>query len=144
MKPTVVVVVPPPDDKNSDGNESGRTRTNLNDKSKAARRRAERPAFTTVRGIYHRPLPGLSVPERSVGALKQEQPSWIERREQVETWHGETGSSAPLQSEENREREDREDPYKILDNLTERERLMHQATQADEERGAVRVIKCKL
>jgi len=71
------------------------------------------------------------------GALEQEQP---EGREQVDTWH-DPESSAPLQSAENAE--DEED-LRVPGNLMERERLMFQTTQADEERGAVRVIKCKL
>ncbi len=59
----------------------------------------------------------------------------------METRH-DTGSSAPLYSVDNAE--DREDLHKIPVNLSARERLMLQTTQADEERGAVRVIKCRL
>ncbi|KAH8978771.1 hypothetical protein EDB92DRAFT_528558 [Lactarius akahatsu] len=51
------------------------------------------------------------------------------------------GSSVPLQSVENA----RDGTlYKIPGKLTERERLMLQTTQADEERGAVRDIKCRI
>ncbi len=164
------MVVPSADDKNSDDSESGslkksrrpsatrvpggtestkgtrrspatRTRQNSNGKSKAAGRGAERLASTTAQGVYHRPLPGLSVPQGSVGTLEQEKPSWIEEREQVESRY-DTGSSAPLQSAGNAE--DGEDLHKIPGNLTERERSMLQMTQADEERGAVGVIKCRL
>ncbi|KAI9451444.1 hypothetical protein BJY52DRAFT_100705 [Lactarius psammicola] len=118
-----------------------RTRQNIKCKSKAAGRGAERLAPTTARGVYPRSLSGLNVPQGSVGILEQEQPSWTEGREQVVTRY-DTGSSAPLQSTENAE--DGEDLHKIPGNLTERERLMLQTTQADEERGAVRVIKCRL
>ncbi len=164
------MVVPPADDKNSDENESGgpkkrgrpgairvpggaestkrtrrspatRTRQISNDKSKAAGSGAERLASTTAQGLYHRSLPGLSVPQGSVRTLGQGQLSWIEEREQVET-RPDTGGSAPFQSAENAE--DGEDLHNIPRNLTERERLMLQTTQADEERGAVRVIKCRL
>jgi hypothetical protein len=163
-----------PDDKNSDGDGSGgpkkkgrpsatrvqggaestkrtrrspatRTHANLSDISKAAGRGAERLVSTTAQGIYHRSLPGLSVPQGSVGAFVPEQPSWIVGREQVEARHG-MGSSVPQQiaipSVENAEDEER--LHKIPGNLSERERLMLETTQAEEERGAVRVIKCKL
>ncbi|KAF8263327.1 hypothetical protein EI94DRAFT_1741154 [Lactarius quietus] len=78
-----------------------------------------------------------------MGALEQELPSWIVGREQVETRH-ETGSSAPQQIVLQANAEDEEDLREIPDNLSERERLMLQMTQAEKERGAVRVIKCKL
>ncbi|KAH9025730.1 hypothetical protein EDB85DRAFT_2177855 [Lactarius pseudohatsudake] len=109
--------------------------------SKAAGCGAERPASTTARGLYHRSLLGLSVSQGSVGALEQEQPSWIEEREQMEARY-DVGSSVPLQSVENAK--DGEKLYKIPGKLTERERLMLQTTQADEERGAVRDIKCRV
>jgi hypothetical protein len=80
-----------------------------------------------------------------MGTLEQGQPSWIEEREvEVETWH-DAGSSAPpqivLQSAENAENGDL---HEIPGNLSVRERLMLQMSQGDEERGAVRVIKCKV
>ncbi|KAH9070781.1 hypothetical protein EDB83DRAFT_2580024 [Lactarius deliciosus] len=53
-----------------------------------------------------------------------------------------TGSPVPLQSVENAD--DGEGLHKIPEKLTERERLMLQTTQVDEERGAVRVIKCRV
>ncbi|KAI9445788.1 hypothetical protein BJY52DRAFT_410009 [Lactarius psammicola] len=118
-----------------------RTRSNFKCKSKATGRGAERLAPATARGVYPRSLSGLSVPQGSVGILEQEQPSKIEEREQA-VMRYDTGSSAPLQSTENAE--DGEDLHKIPGNLTERERLMLQTTQVDEERGAVRVIKCRL
>ncbi|KAI9443104.1 hypothetical protein H4582DRAFT_2195469 [Lactarius indigo] len=120
-----------------------RTRQNINGKSKAAGRGAERLASTIARGVYHRFLPGLSVPQGSVEALEQGQPSWIEERD-VETRH-DMGSlpqqQIVLQSAENAEVRSL---HKIPGNLSERERLMLDMTQADEERGAVRMIKCKL
>ncbi|KAI9444538.1 hypothetical protein H4582DRAFT_1909563 [Lactarius indigo] len=118
-----------------------RTRSMINDKSKAAGYGAERLTSTAAQGVHHRSLPGLSVPQGSMGALLQEQPSWIEEREQVETWHN-SGSSVPLQSAENAE--GGECLHKIPTNLTEREGLMLQTTQADEERGAVRDIMCRV
>ncbi|KAH9013757.1 hypothetical protein EDB85DRAFT_2296180 [Lactarius pseudohatsudake] len=116
-----------------------RTRQSSNSISKATGRGAERLASTTARGLYHRSLPGLSVSQGSMGALEQEQPSWIEEREQMEARY-DVGSPVPLQSVENAG----EKLYKIPGKLTERERLMLQTTQADEERGAVRVIKCRV
>jgi hypothetical protein len=66
-------------------------------------------------------------------------------REQVETRH-DTGSLVPQQiaipSVENAQ--DEEPLHKIPGNLSERERLMLEMTQAEKERGAVRRIKCKL
>jgi hypothetical protein len=122
-----------------------RTQANTSDISKTAGCGAERLVSTTVQGIYHRSLLGLSVSQESVEALVQGKSSWIVGREQVETWHN-TGSSVPQQvaipSVENAQDEER--LHKIPGNLSERERLMLQTTQAEEERGAVRVIKCKL
>ncbi|KAH8990861.1 hypothetical protein EDB92DRAFT_1863619 [Lactarius akahatsu] len=118
-----------------------RTRQLTNHKSKAAGRGAEMLVSTTVQGLYHQSLPGLSVPQGSMGALFQEQPSWIEEREQVEPRH-DSGSSVPFRGVENAE--DGEVLRKIPTNLTERERLMLQTTQADEERGAVRYIMCRV
>ncbi|KAF8272235.1 hypothetical protein EI94DRAFT_1718792 [Lactarius quietus] len=95
------------------------TQQATNCKSKAAGRGAGRLASTTARDVS----------QGSMGALVQAQPSWIEERE-VEMRH-DTGSAAPQQivpqSAENAE-----------------DRSMLQTTQADEERGAVRHIKCKL
>ena len=55
-----------------------------------------------------------------------------------------TGSSGPQQIVILENAEDEENLEKIPGNLSERERQMLQMTQAEEERGAVRVIKCKL
>ena len=78
-----------------------------------------------------------------MGALELGQPSWIEERE-VEVRH-DAGSAVPqqiiLQSAENVEDGDL---HAIPGNLTTRQRLMLQTTQADEDRGAVRQIRCKL
>ena len=120
-----------------------RTQARFNSISKAAGRGAERLGSTTARGVYHRSLLGLSVPQGSVGAPEQEQPSWVEEREQIET-RRDTGSSAPQQIVLQENAEDEEDLREIPANLSERERLMLQMTQAEKERGAVRVIKCKL
>ncbi|KAH9080658.1 hypothetical protein EDB83DRAFT_2310838 [Lactarius deliciosus] len=124
-----------------------RTRHSINDKSKAAGRGAERLASTTVQRVYHRSLPGLSVPQGSVGALEQGQSSWIEERD-VETQHDTGGlpqQQIVLQSAENAEvGESQGGLHKIPGNLSVRDRLMLETAQADEERGAVREIKCKL
>ncbi|KAN0132698.1 hypothetical protein V8E53_009369 [Lactarius tabidus] len=120
-----------------------RTRATINSKSKAVGRRAERLASTTARGVYHQSLPGLSVPQGSMGALEHEGPSWIVGREQVETRY-DMGSSAPQQIVLQENSEDDEDHHKIPGNLWERERLMLQMTQAERERGAVSTIRCKL
>jgi hypothetical protein len=78
-----------------------------------------------------------------MGALVPGQPSWIEERE-VDMRY-DTRSAAPqqivLQSTE-----DVEDGnlYPIPGKLSTRYRLMLETTQADEERGAVSAIKCKM
>jgi hypothetical protein len=78
-----------------------------------------------------------------MGALVPGQSSWIEERE-VEVRH-DTGSAAPqqivLQSAETVEGGNL---HAIPKRLSTRQRLMLQTTQADEERGAVSEIKCKL
>jgi hypothetical protein len=119
------------------------TRQKINCKSKAAGRGAGRLASTTARGVYDRSLPGHSVSQGSMGALVPGQSSWVEERE-VEVQH-DTGSAAPqqivLQSAENAEDGNL---HAIPKKLSTRQRLMLETTQADEERGAVREIKCKL
>jgi hypothetical protein len=120
-----------------------RTQTNIDSISKAAGRGAEMLGSTAARGVYHRPLLGLSVPQGSVGALVHEQPSWIVGREQVGKGR-ERGSSAPQQISLQEKGEDEEDLHEIPGNLSERERSMLQMTQAERERGAVGTIKCKL
>jgi hypothetical protein len=171
MKPTFLVVSPA-DDKDSDENESGgpkkrgrpsatrvpggaesskktrrspatRTQHTINRISKAAGHGAERLGSTTAGGVYHRSMPGLRVPHGSVGTLEQEPPSWIVGREVMETQR-DMGSSGPQQIVLPENAEDEEDLKEIPGNLSERERLMLQMTHAEEERGAVRVIKCKL
>ncbi|KAH8996579.1 hypothetical protein EDB83DRAFT_2475110 [Lactarius deliciosus] len=122
-----------------------RTQSTINGKSKAAGRGAGRLASTTARGVYHRSLVGPSVPQGSVGALVQGQPSWSEEREQEETRH-DTSNSLPQQiSRQNPEiSEDGEDFRAIPKSLTTWQQLLLQTTQADVERGAVSVIKCRL
>ena len=119
-----------------------RTQQHINNKSKTARRGAERPASTTVQGLYHRSLPGLSVSQGSVGVPEQGQPSWMKEREvEVETWY-DAGSSAQqqivLQTAKNVEDGDL---HEIPGNLSARQRLMLQMSQAEEECGVVRLIK---
>jgi hypothetical protein len=171
MKPTVMVVSPA-DDKNSDDDEPGgpkkrgrpsstrvpggaasmkrthrpsgtRTQTKANGISKAAGHGAERLVSTTAQGVYHRPMSGLRVPQGSVGALEPEKPSWIVGREVVETQR-ETGSAGPQQIVFQENAEDEEELHEVPGHLTERQRLMLEMTQAEKDRGAVRVIKCKL
>ncbi|KAH9029912.1 hypothetical protein EDB84DRAFT_1677037 [Lactarius hengduanensis] len=91
------------------------------------------------------PLLGPSVPQGSVGALVKGQPSWTEEREQEETRH-DTGSNWPQQIDpENQEiAEAPEGLHAIPKSLTTWQRLLLQTTQADEERRAVSVIKCRL
>ena len=170
MNPTAVIVLPA-DDKNSDEAGSGgpkkrarpsarvpggaastkwtrqpfTTRTQQEKKvlSKAAGRGAERLAPTIAQGVGPRSPLGLSVSQRSMGALEHEQPSWIAGREQVGT-RRDTGSSAPKQISLQERSEDEEDLHQITGNLSKRERSMLQMTQAERERGAVRTIICKL
>ena len=119
------------------------TQSKINGISEAAGRGAERLESTTARGVYHRSLLGLSVPQGSVGLLTHEQPSWIVGREQVET-RGEMGSPAQQQIVLPENAEDGEDLRAIPGTLTERHRSMLLTTQAERERGRVRIIKCKL
>jgi hypothetical protein len=77
-----------------------------------------------------------------MGVLAQAQPPWIVGREQVGT-RRETESSAPQQISLQEDIEDDEDLQEIPGNLSERERSMLQMTQAERERGAVSIIKCR-
>ena len=88
-------------------------------------------------------MPGLHVPQGSVGALEPEQPSWIVGREVVDT-RRDTASAGPQQIVLQENAEEEEELQEVPKDLSERERLMLQMTQAEDERGAVRVIKCKL
>jgi hypothetical protein len=110
-----------------------RTQHGNNCKSKAAGRGAGRLTSTTAQGVYRRTLPGHSVSQGSTGALEQGQPSWIEERE-VEAQH-DTRSTENVEDG---------DLHAIPRNLSVRNRSMLVTTQADEERGAVGDIKCKL
>ena len=120
-----------------------RTQANTDSISKAAGCGAERLGSMTAKGVYHRSLLGLSVPQGSVGLLTQEQPSWIVGRVQVETGR-DMGSSAQQQIVLQENAEDVDDLRKIPRTLTERHRSMLLTTQAERERGGVRTIKCKL
>ena len=120
-----------------------RTQANFKNASKTTRRGAERLVSTTARGVHHRSLLGLSVPQGSVSLLVQEQPSLIEEREQVETGR-DMGSSAQQQIVLQDNAEHGEDLRKIPGKLTKRHRSMLLTTQAERERGGVRAIKCKL
>ena len=120
-----------------------RAQATINSISRAAGRGAERLESTTARGVYYRSLLGHSVPQGSVGLLTQEQPSWIVGREQVETGR-DTGSSAQQQIVFQENAEDMDDLREIPETLTERHRSMLLTTQAERERGGVRIIKCKL
>ena len=122
---------------------STRTQTNINEKSKAAGRGAERLASTTARGVFPRSLLGLSVLRGSVEALEHQEPSWIVGREQVETGR-DMGSSVQQQFVLQENAEDMDDLREIPGTLTERHRSMLLTTQAERERGGVRTIKCKL
>ena len=121
---------------------ANRTLTIINGKSKAMGRGAGRLASTTARGVYHRSSSGPSVLQVSVGALAQGKSPWTEEREQEETRH-DTDSNLP---HERQNPEIAEDPsgHAIPTTLTTWQRLLLQTTQADVERGAVNVIKCRL
>jgi hypothetical protein len=119
-----------------------RARTRNNSKSKAVGRGAGRLASTTAQGVYHRPLLGPSVPQGSVGALAQGMPPWTEEREQEEPRH-DRGSILQQRSVQQHP-EITEGLEDIPKTLTEWQLLLLQTTQADVERGAVSVIKCRL
>ena len=122
-----------------------RTQRNVNSKSKAVGCGAGRLASTTAQGVYHRPLLGPSVPQGLVGALVQGQPSWTKEREQEEA-RKDMSSTLPQQSESQNPEiaKDLEGLHAIPMTLTAWQLLLLQATQADKERGAVNVIKCRL
>jgi hypothetical protein len=116
-----------------------KTQESIDCKSKAVGCGAGRLASTTAQGVYHRTLLGPSVPQGSVGSLVHGQPSWTEEREEEETRH-DAGSSTlepqhPAISE---------DIHAIPRMLTAWQQLLLQTTQADMERGAVNVIKCRM
>ena len=119
-----------------------RTHFRTNVKSKAAGRGAGRLASTTAHGLYHRSLLGPSVPQGSVGALAQGRPSSTEEREEEEPCH-DSGSTLSQRSEQP-DPEIAEDLKVIPKTLTAWQLLLLQTTQADLERGAVSVIKCRL
>ena len=78
-----------------------------------------------------------------MGLLTQEQPSWVEEREQVDT-RRDIGSSALQQIVVQENDEDMDNVREIPGSLTERHRYTLLTTQAERERGGVRTIKCKL
>ena len=119
-----------------------RTHFRTNAKSKAAGRGAGRLASTTAHGLYHRSLLGPSVPRGSVGALAQGRPSSTEEREEEEPRH-DSGSTLSQRSAQP-DPEIAEDLKVIPKTLTAWQLLLLQTTQADLERGAVSVIKCRL
>jgi hypothetical protein len=118
-----------------------RTQPSNNGKSKAVGRGAGRLTSTTARGVYHRPLLGPSVPQGSVEALAHGKPSWIEERE--EELRHDMGSILSQRSAP-RNPEITEDLEVIPKTLTAWQLLLLQTTQADLERGAVGIIKCRL
>ena len=121
------------------------TRQEHNCISKAAGSGAGGLPSTTTQGVYRRFPPGLHVPEGPTGALQQGQPLWIEGR--VEVTSPSAARSAPQQiTQPGAEHvQGAEGFYDISrGNLEERERLLLQTTPAEEQRGAVQVIKCKL
>ncbi|KAH9058220.1 hypothetical protein EDB87DRAFT_943306 [Lactarius vividus] len=91
----------------------------------------------TAQGLYLRPLLGSSAQQETVGLPEQEH---LEGRGQLETPH-ESHAIVPLRTEGSAEGQD---IYAIPSTLTERQRLMLQTADGDVERGAVRIIKCKL
>ncbi|KAH9066098.1 hypothetical protein EDB83DRAFT_2551788 [Lactarius deliciosus] len=91
----------------------------------------------TAQGLYPHPLLGSSAQQETVGFPGQEQ---LEGRGPLETQHDSCGM-VPLRTEGSPETQDL---YVIPSTLTERQRLMLQTTDDDVERGAVRVIRCKL
>jgi hypothetical protein len=120
-----------------------RTQQKTNGKSKAVGRGAGRLAATTAQGLYHRSLPGPSVPKGSVEVAVQGESSWTEEREQEETRH-DTGSTSPHGQQNPEIAEVMRGLHTIPKTLTTWQRLLLQTTQADLERGAISMIKCRL
>ncbi|KAH9042970.1 hypothetical protein EDB83DRAFT_2677532 [Lactarius deliciosus] len=110
----------------------------LEEAERSTKRTHHTPATSAQNELYLHQLLGSSATQETVGFPEQE---LLEGMEQSETQHDErsivsphTGGSA----------EGGDGRYAIPRTLTERQRLMLQTTEDDVERGAVRVIKCKL
>lgn len=118
-----------------------RTQQNQSNKSKEVVSGAKLTRSTS-QGVYHPTLLGHSVSQELSGISA---PSWIEERELV-GMQGGGGSEVPQWNEHHDAESDRprEDLFSIPMWLTERQDLMLQTAEADRERQAVEVIKCKL
>jgi hypothetical protein len=109
-----------------------KTQPKINRKSKAVGCGAGRFASTTARGVYHRSSLGPSVPQGSMGAGTTVMDRGERRRKRS------TMQAAALCQEIS------EDIHAIPKTLTAWQWLLLQTTQADVERGAVSVMKCRL
>ncbi len=129
-----------------------RTQQNNNDKSKAAGRGAGMLAPSMAQGIYHRSLLGLSVPGGSVGILAHGEPLWIEGS----GWQiAATATQEPIASSSTTPQQvvipeaaqgdtQDDDDFQPIPKLDDRQRLFLRTMPEEEERGAVRVIACRL
>jgi hypothetical protein len=128
---------------------AARNPAKLNEKPKTAECGAGRLAATTAQEVYHQFLPGSSVQQVLVGATAPQQLTWVEGCVAGGSWHHHSsmvqqeseGHSA--ESEEHEEQADGE-LFGIPRRLKERQQALLAATQADWERKAVDVLKCRL
>ena len=132
---------------------STRTQPVINGKSKAAGRGAGMLAPSTAQGLYHGCLLGHSVPGGSGGVLAHGEPVWIEGS----GWQTAAAATQPIASSSQvpqqvvvipeaaeEDAQDVEEFKPICKNLDKRQKLFLQTTPKEVQRGAVRVIACRL
>jgi hypothetical protein len=126
-----------------------RTPTPKDNKSKAAGRRAGSLAATTVQEVYRPTLPGPRVQQVSVEATAPGQLIWVAGGVDARSWqHHSSGvqEDAEAHSAESEEHEEQTEGelFRIPGRLKERQQALLAAMQADWQRKAVDVLKCRL
>jgi hypothetical protein len=122
----------------------------FNEKSKAARRGAERLATLNAQGVSDRSLQGPSVQQVSTGAIVQEEQLWVEGSVEGATGHH-IDSTVPQQDNMvylrgGQPAKGGGEQHRLLipKSLDTRQRALLEATSDDWARGTIRVIKCRL
>jgi hypothetical protein len=116
-----------------------RTPTETNVKSKTVGCGAGKLVATTAQEVSHQYLLGPSVQQVLMWPTAPEKPTWVEGSVERGTQHHENGMVGPqVLSKQLKEL------FKIPPRLKERHRALLAATQADWERAAVDVLKCRL
>jgi hypothetical protein len=119
-----------------------RIQTDINLKSKAVGCGAGKLVATTAQEVSHQYLLGPSVQQVLVWSTVPEKPTWIEGRVEGGMRHHENSMVRPQEPRKHEEQVD--ELFKIPPRLKERHRALLAATQADWERAAVDMLKCRL